>query len=137
MRSFAISTDRIGPKRWWIVRVHPTVDELRQVARRYRPDSHAWVDAWGVCQPTSYRIDGDGTRRYPSNGFAGVIRLTDELFTAEIVAHELVHAALATYRMNVTHRADLGEGVDESEESFAYIYGELYASLETRLHEEA
>lgn len=49
--------------------------------------------------------------------------------TSEIVAHELVHAAVAVYRMNVRGDVRLGEDCGEREEQLAYIYGELYGSL--------
>lgn len=67
--------------------------------------------------------------------YAGVLRLAASAVTAEIVAHELVHAALTIYRMNVHPNVHLGIGCYRREEQFAYIYGELYASFEARFHQ--
>lgn len=140
VRSFTISTDRIGPRRWCWVRIHPDVEHLRDAGHRYRPASRPrawWDECMGCFQPTCYdRNDTTGEIRYPANGFAGVLRLSAPDITAEIVAHELVHAAASVYRMNVTRTVRLGDGHTgfHREEDFAYIYGELYASFESGWH---
>ena len=138
VRSFAISTDRIGPRRWCWVRIHPDADSLRRAGHRHRPDNGRgwWDECYGCFQPARYEQDTTGDVHYPPNGYAGVLRLSRPDLTAEIAAHELVHAAATIYRMNVTRTIRLGDGHTgfEREEDFAYIYGELYASFEAGWH---
>lgn len=135
MRSFRISTERIGPRRWWLVVIHDTLTELQDAAHRYRPEMGRdwWTDCYGCCHPTTRQAHtaADGTVTYsePVSGYAGMIRYTTEQLTDELVTHELMHAAVATYRMNVCADVRLGRGCGQREESLAYIYGELYASL--------
>lgn len=136
MRSFAISTGHVAPRRWCWVRIHDTVEDLRSAKARLNP---AYADpefdplVFACWQPTSYLRSADGSVEWPSNGYAGLIRLAQGHVAAEIVAHELVHAALAVYRMNVKTDARFGRDVGLREEQFAYIYGELYADLEANL----
>lgn len=135
MRSFTIATDRIGPRRFWIVRIHPDVEHLRCAAARFRPqhDSGHWEEACGCCHPLGWLNGGKGDQKWPPNGYAGVIRYAEDYLTTEIVAHELVHAALWIYRMNVKSRVVLGDQCNDREESLAYIYGELFADLQSKL----
>lgn len=139
MRTFRISTDRIGPRRWWIVRVHDTADQFEDAAHRHRPHHGRdwWTGCRGCCHPVTQRliVASDGTAQYvePASGYAGVLRFIEDWLTPEVVTHELMHAALATYRMNVCSDVRLGTGCGDREESLAYIYGELYASLAVHL----
>lgn len=135
MRSFTIATDRIGPRRWCWVRVHDTVEQLRTAAQRLNPrvahdrNGDGWQGCYGVFQPSpSWHNDAGETWWHP-NGYAGTIRVAKGHVTAEIVAHELVHAATQIYRMNVRRRVQLGTETGQREEDLAYIYGELSAAL--------
>lgn len=128
--SFTISTGIGGTRRWWTVRIHPDVEHLRRAARRYHPTVD-FSECAGACQAAVWLDYSTGEfARYGANGYAGVIRFALPYVTGEVVAHELLHAAVATYRMNFEADVRLGEGVDEREESLAYIYGELYAAFE-------
>lgn len=129
------TTGRIVPRRWWQVRVHPDVEHLREAAHKLRPEHGRdhWNQCFGVCHPVRFEENHHGQRKYPANGYAGLIRFATEFFTAEVVAHELVHAAAATYRMNVCRDVHLGADCGEHEEQFAYIYGELYNDLERQM----
>ena len=134
VRSFRISTDRVGPRRWCWVRVHPDADHLRAAANRHRPGYGRdwWDDCCGCFQPAPYPAEGK-----PWSPFAGTLRLSAPDMNPEITAHELVHAAATVYRMNVTPHVRLGDGHIgfHREEDFAYIYGELYASFEKGWHD--
>lgn len=136
MRRFTISTDRVGPRRWCLVRVHDTVEQLRAAAHRTAPwhGRAWWAECVGCFQPSPVRIDAE-TGALVDGAYAGILRLADGWMTAEVVAHELVHAALTVYRMNVTPHVRLGDGCRRREEQFAYIYGQLYASFEKRFHQ--
>ena len=150
MRSFTISTDRIGRRRWCHVRVHDDLSALRRAAHALRPHRDGvghWEACYGCFHPTCYRVnETTGAIRYPANGYAGTLRIVErdhlvdedgcELPFTEIVAHELVHAAATIYRMNVARTINLGAGRSRSfehEEEFAYIYGELFADLASKL----
>lgn len=138
MRSFTISTDRIGPRRWCTVRIHDSLDDLRDAAHKLRPERGrtGWDDCYGCFHPTYHYFNPDTRRRrYSVHGYAGLIRLANGHVTAEIVAHELVHAAVQIYRMNIHPDVRLGANCAGREESLAYIYGELFHSFETQ-HEQ-
>jgi len=134
MKRFAIATDRVGPRRWCWVTIHPTPEHFRTAAARTAPWHVAgyWEGCLGCFQPVPYRernVGGEWIGRWPTNGYAGVLRLIDGHTTPEIVAHELVHAAAQVYRMNVCGDIRLRDGCHEREEQFAYIYGELAGAL--------
>jgi hypothetical protein len=139
MRSFRISTDRVGPRRWCWVRIHDTLDHMHRAAHRRSPwEPMEWWDGCMACfQPTPWKLTEDDGKRWPASGYAGVLRLVDGEVTPEVVAHELVHAAATVYRMNVKPTVRLGDGHVgfHREEEFAYIYGELYASFESQWRE--
>lgn len=135
-RTFTIATT-FARRRWWRVAVHDTLDELRKAAHQYRPwvGREHWAETEGCCHPAGH-LDRDGALHYPRNGFAGVIRYAQPSLTAEIVAHELVHAAAATLRSLGPRDLRLGDGYRGTllrEEQLAYIYGELFADLNGRL----
>lgn len=136
MRSFTISTDRVGLRRWCLVRIHDNVEDLRRAAHRLRPDTGIawWDECYGCFHPTWHWFHPETkARRYSANGYAGLMRFAEDHVTSEIVAHELVHAAVQIYRMNVKTDMRLGSNCGAREEDFAYIYGELYADLEAKL----
>jgi hypothetical protein len=100
-RSFPIRTSRIGPARWLWVRIHPDLETLRAAAHRLRPG-----EDFAACYGCVHPVAGPP----PVNGFAGVVRFALTHLTGDIVAHELVHAALAVYRLNVSADVRLGAG---------------------------
>lgn len=131
-RWFTIATSgrpESGLRRWWFIAIHPDLGDLRDAATRRSP-WHDFRDAVGVCQPTQYAQNSlTGEYRYPLGGYAGIIRFAEGHITSEIVAHELLHAAVAVYRMNRHRDVRLGLNCAGREETLAYIYGELYAAL--------
>lgn len=111
LRSFTISTERIGPRRWCWVRIHPNVEHLRRAAQRTAPwHGPGWFsECCGCFQPVPVRVDEKTGRKKPHpNGFAGTLRLAEGWASSEIVAHELMHAACTVFRMNV--KADIRAG---------------------------
>lgn len=136
-----------GGRRWWWVRVHDSQAALQESAHRYAPWNGR--DFWNertqaCCQPAPPLISEDddptnptGELIWPAYGFAGVIRLHAECLYTEVIYHEVLHAACATYRMNIALSIDLGNGHGgmEREEDLAYIYGQLAADMDTALHE--
>ncbi len=134
MRQFTISTDRIGPRRWCWVRIHPTIAHFTAAATRTAPwhPKGYWDGCIGCFQPTTWIEHDDGIVTYPANGYAGTLRLIEGHNNPEITAHELVHAATQIYRMNVKRDVRLGDDCRQREEELAYIYGELFASLHSK-----
>lgn len=132
-RQLRISTDRTGQPRWWQVTIHPTVEALHTALRQRGIDP---TNTFAHTQPASYRTTPAGCL-YPADGFAGDIRYAHHWMTPQIVAHELVHAALATYRMTDTRNADLGNRYSQAEETLAHIHSDLAADLARQLKEAA
>lgn len=135
VKQITIST-RQSPRRWFWVVIHPDITSLQDAAHRYRPHhGRGWWDGCaGCCHPVPDRYDTKTeTYRYPTNGFAGVLRFAATHLTSEITAHELIHAACAVYRMNTARYIQLGDECGHREETLAYLYGELYASLTQQL----
>lgn len=138
--SWRIGTTYGGAYRWFWVRVHSDVEEMRAACHRARPwhGRANWRDAAAVCHTAAAAYADADTEfkhpRWPANGYAGTIRLVAGDMTSEIVAHELVHAAAHVYRMNCQPVVNLGDGFDDSyhqsEEDFAYIYGILFREMD-------
>lgn len=107
-RTFRISTTgRVGPARWWLVRCYDDVETLRRHSAAYHPGVD-FSECYGCCQ-TFDRVE-DGVKRWGHNGYGGVIRYALPHLTSEIAAHELLHTAVATYRMTVHPDVRLGRG---------------------------
>lgn len=137
-RSFTIATSgrpETGARRWWLVRIHDTLDQLRAAASRYdtAPD---FSQAYAVCHTAGW-ITLSGATRFGANGYAGIIRFAATHLTGEVVVHELLHAACAVYRMVHAEDVRLGRGVSDREEQLAYILGELFATFEQHFTREA
>jgi hypothetical protein len=140
LKSWRIETDYVAPMRWLQVKVYDDVELLRRAAARYSWQSVAeYAQAVGCVQQTPERwlVDADGKDQgplWPANGLAGVVRLSADHLTTEVIHHETLHAAAVVYRMNVARAIYLGTGEDmENEEKFAYIHGQLAADMDTHL----
>lgn len=122
--SFTISTSRVA-RSWWIVRIHPDLDNLRRAAHRYRPQHGLtwWSECYACCQPVHSK----------PGGFGGILRFGQDHLYLEVLAHEVAHAAAATYRANIDPELNLGAECSDREEDLAYIYGELLADLTGKL----
>jgi hypothetical protein len=145
LQSWRIASEHLTP-RWWWVRVHSSAEDLRRAAYRYQPwtGKRFWAnDALGCCQHARPLVHEDADPDvpapddllWPSYGFAGVIRFAAEALYPEVVHHEVLHAACATYRMNVAMDLHLGTGFTDMsrEEDLAYIHGQLAADMDDAL----
>lgn len=139
VESWTVSSAHGGTRRWFWVRVHSDRAAMLRAAYRMKP----WLgkqffssDTAGLCHPVAGRYrDTDlafENPRWPANGFAGTVRLVADNMDSAIIAHELVHAAAAIYRMNIAPSIDLGDGFADigREEDFAYIYGGLAGEMD-------
>lgn len=125
MIRFAARTTHPWALRGWIwVTVHDTVEELRIAARNGQDHSTALA----VFQPAPIRISvGPADETLPQQ-YAGLMRVTRDV-DATILAHECVHAAAALWRRQRGLVVDLGDGVAEPEEAFAYVVGDLVGAV--------
>jgi hypothetical protein len=146
VNSWRIETDWTGTRRWFWVRLYDSLPALRRSAAKYaqsngvregiRHFDPAVACVQRVC--VWHDLDSDPERRspiWPDNGLAGVVRLERENLWTSVVFHEVFHAAAIVYRMDVAPSIDLGDGLTDlaNEESFAYIYGELAADMDSGL----
>jgi hypothetical protein len=150
---FRIRTDWTKPERWFWVRVYDTPDSLRRMANRVSEmrggGGSEYGEALGCVQETVPWIPDDADPEtqddlpvtelvWPEDGFAGVIRLCRDWLTPEILAHEILHAAVTVFRMNICQRPQL-EGMlaveRNQEEALAYTVGQLHAGLVNGLRE--
>lgn len=152
LSQFKVATGYTAPRRWFWVRIYDSVDSLRAVANRWAVWSNGsggeYDDCVGCVQevvpmiPAWYAEDDQDCLpsmglEWPADGFAGVIRLSYEWLTTEIIAHEVTHAAVTVFRMNVRMRPELEGMLDPerpNEEALAYAVGELTADLLGQLH---
>jgi hypothetical protein len=129
-RSFTIATtQRAFARRWWLIRVHDTLDQLRAAAARYHPGAD-FSECWACCQTAAYRTNGRIVQYGGARGYTGVLRFAATHLTTEVVTHELLHAAVGTLRALGFPDVRLGRHVTDREEQLAYVYGELYADFE-------
>jgi hypothetical protein len=126
-----------GSRRYVHIAVHNTDDDLRRAAAAYRPGAD-WTDTAGCFHPADLRLryDADGNAEDVSDPhYAGLMRLSREHLTTEVVIHETVHAAATIYRMDVCTMIRLENGCGEREETLAYIVGDLSRAIVNALHD--
>lgn len=133
---FAVRTQLpIVPNAWLRVTVHDTVAHLRLCADRVSRGSIDHTHTAAVFQPVARRerfVGGRWVAVTPPS-YVGVLRITREHGGATL-AHEVTHAALEVYRRHVDPTAALGEEVtDEAEEVVAYLVGDLFGGIASRL----
>ena len=143
---FRIETDYTPPLRWFDVRIYDTPEALRKVASRITPTDD-YSECVGTVQEITPMVPEDTVAElqdlipvellgFPDNGFAGVIRLCEEYLTPSVIAHEILHAAVVVFRMNICQLPKL-EGLlspeRPREEALAYAVGELSGQMETML----
>jgi len=154
---FIIGTDYTPPERWFWVRIYDSVESLRKVANRVSEmrggRGQEYDDCLGCVQEVAPLINADlhdpadmdylpqSALHWPENGFAGVIRFSKDWLTTEIISHEVTHAALVMFRMNIAMRPrlegmapDVG-GLRMNEEALAYAVGQLTEAVHERLYQ--
>lgn len=142
LKSWKIETDWTGTRRWFWVRVYDSLPALRKSAANYSGGIEGvghFANAIACVQRTAVIFAVEDTEEcnpiWPGDGLAGVVRLEENSLYTSVIYHELVHAAAIVYRMNLHPTINLGDGRHDlnDEESFAYIYGELAADMDTGL----
>lgn len=122
--TFDVSTEWTGQERTVTVHVHDTVEELRAEANAYHGSTvHVFEDAYGACN---------------SFGDEVVIRFAQGFITAGILAHEVTHASMAIYALDVLcHKpyARASAHVRADNELIAYIVGDLTTRVNDQLHD--
>lgn len=125
-RRFTLSTDPfgLGEAYWMRVAIYDTAAELQRAAQKYRSeeDISVWEGCEGCFQP------------HESDRYLGIMRLTVENLTPDIVIHESVHAAV-TYALKATGLTQLRldqhspHAVARREEVLAYALQEISCAL--------
>jgi hypothetical protein len=87
----------------------------------------------GICNPFSREVYDEKGKFVRIHEICGIIRLSIEALSTEIVSHEVTHAAFWNYRMEHTN-ANFGKQCNEKEEDFAYIYGKLFRDITVKLY---
>jgi hypothetical protein len=122
-----------GPRRTVRIVIHATHALMLAAARRTTPVD--WDDdTAGCCHPVGldqvYSPATDSYRwRFDSPHPMAIIRMHAAAVTAEILVHELMHAAAVIYRRDVCRDIRLGTGESslEREEILAHLLSELTA----------
>lgn len=126
-----------GPRRYFRVVIHPDADDFREAATRYAGGD--FNGALGCCHPAPIRERYDkatGTwTDVADRHWGSILRFVTGHVHTEVVAHEVTHAALVIYRMDVHPDVRLGTGCHDREETLAYIAGDLMAAASTALHD--
>jgi len=144
---FRVGHDDRGGHMYFEVRIFDTVSEMRrhwdrsslmsqELDRRTRQAFGS--DAVALCAPrTEWTVDRRG-RLVAMSPRIGFILLNREYLGGSIVAHELIHAALAYWRERGRDRrwraANFGTSATPDEERFAHIYSELSRRMTLALH---
>jgi hypothetical protein len=127
-----------GPRRYFRVVIHDDLADMHAAAERYNGEPLG-DDCRACCQPAPTRErladDGETWEQHEPKHFGGILRFIDGWVTTEIVAHELTHAALVVYRMDINPDVRLGNGCRLREEHLAYITGDLVGAASTVLHD--
>lgn len=144
LKKFKIKSDESDL--WFWVIVYPNSKQMREAASNHTAETGERVSfdgAAGVCHTYErIRIDPDGKEEVLKQ--IGTIRLVKDKLHTEVISHEVVHAAMHLYRLlhgvenpldGSSHNADFGNGCNQDEENFAYIYGSLFHSMNMKLHD--
>lgn len=146
MKTFKIKSKQ--SKCYFKVIVYENIKQLRKDTKKYdalrkvKIKDNEDEEILGLCHSFErYKADKDGKfKRLPN---IGIIRLAKTYLTTEIVAHEVVHAAMHNYRIDYGNEdiyngtngnANFGNNCCDEEENFAYIYGELFRDITNKLY---
>jgi len=126
-----------GRHRWFTVIIHDTLEQMRRAAATRRDDAGTLATTGAIFQPALLRqryVNGAWVDSAPTRHI-GTMRLVRGHITAEVVAHECIHAALTIFRRDIADPITISDDVFEHEEHLAYIAGELIARTSDALHE--
>ena len=125
MIRFVIGTQGVR----FTVRVYESRREM-QVAYRAWPHAEPDDDGWAA-RVSPVRVMRDG-RWMPTVGYVWLSR--DHCGT-QLIAHEVVHMALAAYREISGVGANFGKQCSKREESLAWLYQALFGKMNVKLHD--
>lgn len=141
LKKFKIRSDQSRLYFW--VYIYSNVEELRKAGNQHSKligSDDNFDECHGLCHTYDrFKIKEDGSEELVED--IGTIRLAITHLGTIYVSHELVHAALHLYRraasmiVNRKIDANFGSGCGSREETFAYMYGELFADMNHKLHD--
>ena len=139
VRHWTITTHHTGKPRDVDVYLYDKNSHMRAAAARHsnsiEPRPGEYKNAAAVCHGFQrVQIDEDGTETdHPQ---AAIIRFSHEHLNAEVISHEVAHAAQHLYGIDMLNEGDLAvDHFTTSNEPFAYLAGDLFAAIWTSLYE--
>jgi hypothetical protein len=144
LKKFKIKSEQSDS--WFWVIIYPSISAMRKAASDHTEETgerESFHGAAGVCHTYErVRISPDGSEEILKQ--VGTIRLVKDRLHTEVIAHEIIHAAMHIYRLlhgveneldGSLRNANFGNGCNPDEENFAYIYGSLFHSMNLKLHD--
>lgn len=132
-RLIRVSTRRTGERRTVRVWIYDTLEELRDAAQRFNPNTEpGWFDdALGVCQ--TYDVaDAEGVVRLDPTA-PMIVRLFRGELGVGVVSHELNHAATHIYGATLTPDVRAVDVLHNANETLAHLQSDLTRRLISRL----
>lgn len=134
MKKFQISTRRTGKKRQINVIVYDDVKRMREHATLWTKRVQGKADDFSDCEGVTHREEWIDVKTDESMPYCGTIRLHKGRLGVGIVAHEVTHAALWIYELDIerngVNTVDIGK-----EEIFCYIVSDLNTKLVNKLYD--
>lgn len=121
-RLIRISTRRTGARRWVRVYVYDDLEQMRVESTKFNGNDNS--EAAAVTQ--AYDNDGRIT--------LVVIRLWAGLLSAEVVGHEVNHAATAIYGSTLPETIRTIDLLNHYNEVFAHLHSDIEGKLVDKLH---
>ncbi|WP_066038669.1 hypothetical protein [Herbiconiux solani] len=118
-----LSTRRTGERRWVRVYVYDELNEMREASTRFNGNDNS--DAAAVTQ--AYYSAGRVT--------LVIIRLWRGALSAEVVGHEVHHAATAIYGSTLPKKIRTDLILTHYNEVYAHLHSDLEAKLVDRLYD--
>lgn len=135
---WTITTHLTGKPRDVDVYLYERNAHLRSAATRWARNTYGhaapeFSDTRAICHGFQrIKINADGTEdEHPSSA---ILRFSKDYLTAEIIAHETVHAAQHLYGLDCLDTTDAADHFHAANETFAYLYGDLFATTWRILH---
>ena len=139
VRHWTVTTHHTGKPREVDFHLYDKTSQLRAAASRHsnaiepNPTDHTHTAA--VCHTFArIHIAADGTET--DDPKAAIIRFSREKLNAEVISHEVAHAASWLYGLDLIGPGDLAaDHFTGNNEPFAYLAGDLFAAIWPMLYE--
>jgi hypothetical protein len=127
MKRFKLST--VNSKYWIWVRVFDDLKSMLDYAKKTNPEDLA--GSVGYFHP--YWREILKGKKWIDNPNTGELVINKKHLGNVVISHELVHVAIWLWRRKYK-TLKLGDHVDEKEEEFCYLYGDLFAEFISKMY---